>query len=101
MGEVLNKENSNHTGKFDLKVILETGLQIRVCTGKLFSYFSTKTYVVGTQKNRLNEHPKQMFKLLGKEINAILGAQTILIWTYVEMVEDISKGAQKDHKALK
>ena len=22
---------------------------------KLFSYFSTKTYVVGTQKNRLNE----------------------------------------------
>ena len=28
---------------------------IRVRTGKLFSYFSTKTYVVGTQKNRLNE----------------------------------------------
>ena len=31
-----------------------------------FSYFSTKTYVVGTQKNRLNEtvffeHPKRMF----------------------------------------
>ena len=24
-----------------------------------------------------------MFKLMGKEINAILGAQTILIWTYV------------------
>ena len=23
-----------------------------------------------------------MFKLIGKEINAILGAQTILIWTY-------------------
>ena len=35
--------------------LLETGLQIRVRTGKLFSYFSTKTYVVGTQKNRLNE----------------------------------------------
>ena len=30
-------------------------LQIRVCTGKLFSYFSPETYVVGTQKNRLNE----------------------------------------------
>ena len=28
------------------------------------------------------EHPKYMFKLIGKEINAILGAQTILIWTY-------------------
>ena len=31
------------------------GPQIRVCNEKLFSYFSTKTYVVGTQKNRLNE----------------------------------------------
>ena len=31
------------------------GLQIRVHNWKLFSYFSTKTYVVGTQKNRLNE----------------------------------------------
>ena len=31
------------------------GLQIRVCTGKLFSYFSAKKCVVGTQKNRLNE----------------------------------------------
>ena len=29
------------------------------------------------------EHPKHMFKLIGKEINAILGAQTILIWNYV------------------
>ena len=34
-----------------------------------FSYFSSKTYVVGTQKNRLNEtvlfeHPKHMFKLM-------------------------------------
>ena len=30
-----------------------------------FSYFSSKTYVMGTQKNRLNEtvfeHPKHMF----------------------------------------
>ena len=24
-----------------------------------------------------------MFKVMGKEINAILGAQTLLIWTYV------------------
>ena len=28
------------------------------------------------------EHPKHMFKLMGKEINAIFGAQTILFWTY-------------------
>ena len=27
--------------------------------------------------------PIHMFKVMGKEINAILGAQTILIWTYV------------------
>ena len=26
---------------------------------------------------------KNMFNLMGKEINAILGAQIILIWTYV------------------
>ena len=32
------------------------GLQIRVCIGKKkFLYFSFKTYVVGTEKNRLNE----------------------------------------------
>ena len=45
-----------------------------------------KTYVVGTQKNRLTETvlltTQNMFKLIGKEINAILGAQSILIWTY-------------------
>ena len=32
------------------EIVTETGLQIRVRTGKLFSYFSTKTYVGGTQK---------------------------------------------------
>ena len=53
---------------------------------KYFSYFSTKLYVVGTQKNRLNEHPKHMFKLMGKEISAILGAQTIIIWAYVIII---------------
>ena len=41
---------------------------------------------MGTQKNRLNEtffeHPNHMFKLMGKEINAIVGAQTIRIWNY-------------------
>ena len=37
---------------------------------------------MGTQKNHLIEHPNNMFKLMGKEMNAVLGAQTILIWTY-------------------
>ena len=45
---------------------------LRVRNKKYFSYFSTKTYVVGTQKNRLIEtgsveHPKFMFKLMGKK----------------------------------
>ena len=39
--------------------------------GKLFLYFSSKTYVGGIEKNRLDEtffeHPKHMFKLMGKE----------------------------------
>ena len=43
---------------------------------KLFYYFSTHTYVVGTQKNRHNEtsfeHPKHMFKLMDQKIIAIL-----------------------------
>ena len=51
-------------------------------TGKLFFLFLNQTYAVGAQMNRLNEI-KRRIKLMGKEINAILGAQTILIWTYV------------------
>ena len=39
---------------------------------KYFSYFSTKTYVVGTQKNRLFDtvllSTKNMLKLMGKKI---------------------------------
>ena len=61
------------------KVATQTSRKIRVFTGKLFSYFSTKTYVQGTQK--------YMFKLIGIEINAILGAQTILIWTYAHLMD--------------
>ena len=30
-----------------------------------------------------------MFKLMGKEINATLGAQTILIWTYAVYYQDV------------
>ena len=42
---------------------------------KLFSYFSTKRYAVGTQKNRLNEtvllSAQNMLKLVGKKIITI------------------------------
>ena len=43
------------TFKHDKVNMLKAALQIRVCIGKLFSLSSSKTYVVGTQKNRLNE----------------------------------------------
>ena len=33
-----------------------------------------------SQRDGSFEHPKHMFKLISKEINAILGAQTILIF---------------------
>ena len=39
-----------------------------------------------TQKTHLNEYPKQMFKLMGKEINSILGAQTILSCIIVKLI---------------
>ena len=35
--------------------ISKSGFQIRVCTRNYIPHFSTKTYVMGTQKNRLNE----------------------------------------------
>ena len=56
--------------------IAHTDVQIRVRTENDFSHFSAKTYVVGTQKNRLNETIllSTQNTLMGKEINAILGA---------------------------
>ena len=39
---------------------------------KYFSYFSTKTYVAGTQKNRLNETVLSSTQLTGKKIFTIL-----------------------------
>ena len=54
---------------------------------KLFFRISQQKTCCGTQKKGLNatvllSTKKHMFKLKGKEINAILGAQTILIWNY-------------------
>ena len=59
------KQNCFKTWPCTGKLIICTGHWIRVCNRppwryecvfeNSFSYFSTKTYVVGTQKNRLNE----------------------------------------------
>ena len=37
------------------RLALQARASVRCVPKKLFSYFSIKTYVVGTQKNRLNE----------------------------------------------
>ena len=47
-----------------------------------FHFFSTETYVVGSQKNRLIEHPKQKFKLMDKKLFTILCSNFVFIWTY-------------------
>ena len=65
----------------------KAGLQIRVGTGKLFflflnQYISCKYSQEPSQRDGSFEHPKHMIKMMGKEINSNLGAQTILIWTY-------------------
>ena len=57
-------------------------------TGKLFFLFLNQNICCGYSKELSQwdssfEHPKRTFKLMGLEINAILGAKTILIWTYV------------------
>ena len=59
---------NNHT-VFKNRVFMKNtdiGPQIKVRKQKLFSYFSTKTFAVGTF-----EHPKYMFKLMGKKIITI------------------------------
>ena len=53
---------------------------------KFVSYFSTKTYLVGTQKNRLNEmvlfeHPKHTLKLMGKKIITLLRSKNTFKYT--------------------
>ena len=51
-----------------------------------FSYFSTKTYVVGAKKNRLNEmvlwSTQNMFKLTDKKIITILRSKTSVYGTF-------------------
>ena len=50
----------------------------------LSTHYSTKTFIVGTQKNHLNEtgsfeHPKHMLKLKGKKKFTILGPTILFI----------------------
>ena len=45
-----------------------------------FSYFPTKTYVVGTQKPVL----KHMFKALDKKIVKFYAQKSLLVWIYAQ-----------------
>ena len=58
-------------------------LVIECITGKEFSYFSTKTYVVGNQKTvsmrRLFRAPKKYVKLMGEKIFTILRSKLLFI----------------------
>ena len=64
------------------------GLQIRVRTGKIFFLISQQKHMLWVLKRTVSMRrgflsTQNTFKLKGNEINAILGAQTILIGTYV------------------
>ena len=59
------------------------------------SYFSTKTYVVGTEKNRLNEHPEYMLTLMGKKIFTILCSKFCLSTDHAELFPKDSEGKKK------
>ena len=48
-----------------------TEILLMGCKESNQTIFSIKTYVVGTQKNCLNEHPKHMYKLMDKKIITI------------------------------
>ena len=54
------------------KDMFQTRPHLECVTIKMFSYFSTKTYVVGTQKNRLVEMVLLSTQNIGKEIFTIL-----------------------------
>ena len=61
------------------------GLWLRVRNIKIFPYFSTKTYVVGALKYRLNETvllcTQNMLKIMGKKIFTILRRNFFLVQT--------------------
>ena len=49
----------------------DSGLQIRERNGKLFFLFLNRNICCEYSNNRLNEHPKHMFKLMDKKINRL------------------------------
>ena len=62
---------------------------MRMCTviEKYYLNISTKTYIVGTQKNGFNEtvllSTQNMLKLMGRKIISILQSLVLRNWAYV------------------
>ena len=82
--------DETHPSEFTVKIpdFPIAGLQIRVGTGKWFFLLLNQNICCGYSKETSQwdgsfEHP---LNLMGKEINAILCAQTILIWTHAIFV---------------
>ena len=71
-----------------IRPLVSSAYQKNVC----FFYFSTKTYVVDTQKNRLNEtvllSTQNMLKLMGKKIFTILNQTFCLSKSVMDGTED-------------
>ena len=68
-----------------------------------FLYSSSKTYVVGTQKNRLNEKVLLSTQNIclnrwAKKIITILRSKNLLIWIYVLILKKVSIRQQKYEK---
>ena len=87
-----NPEQTVSADSITWQLLLGTHLRIKIIVQnrtlvksvyQFFSYFSTKTYVVGTRKKRLNEtvfeRPKHMFKLMGKKIFNSLRSKIVFI----------------------
>ena len=57
---------------------------------------------MGTQKNRRDEYPKLMFKLIDKEQEKLNFTQKTLSWTYfVRVIQDKYHCFSWDHVAMK
>ena len=86
MKEVGNYSHFRYKYPFTLSAILIE----RVCNEKLLSFFSTKTYVVGTQKNGLNGKAllstQNMLKLMGKKIFTILRKKNVYLIFHLDWI---------------
>ena len=72
-----NLDEPVHLRSLDRLLAYRPGLQIRVCVVKLFSLFHIQNICCGyskepSERDGSSEHPKHMFKLMGRKIITIL-----------------------------